>query len=398
MKQQRMKRHRRKKKKEKGKEKTIQAAREEEAEIVKMQTLPFEIIREILSRLPVKSLFRFRCVSKDWSCLISDPFFISLHLNRSSEKNPSLCLTDGDRCFFTAPIDGSSTATMVNIPFEELMDPAEIVGSCNGLLCLVFSNSWRIFFWNPAIREFKKLPDAPIVSPRILMITNTVLGFGYDPINDEYKVVRIIYVCVRSWKDSLIFQCDDVSVFSLGTGKWKKLGNVPFGINSMSSQAVVNGSIHWMATQKINSELSDLIVSFDVRNEVFREIQLPNCVEGKRHKFVRALEGFLSLIECIPGGNVEIWVMKDYGVNGSWTKQFTIELLYGYGFEDSRAVFPKEILRSGEILIEKNNKNLVLYNPESKGQRELEINGLPDGFESFLFMESLVPLSDGSKY
>ncbi|XP_043698614.1 F-box/kelch-repeat protein At3g06240-like [Telopea speciosissima] len=372
--------------------------------MVEMERLPFEIIREILSRLPVKSLLRFRCVSKDWRSLISDPFFISQHLRRSSEKNPSVCLTDGP--LFTITFDGSSTATRVDIPFKGLVDEVEIVGSCNGLLCLFPSerlSDWfglisPIYLWNPAIREYKRLPDAPVGAPRMIGVTNTVLGFGYDHINNEYKVVRIVYFS-ESGMDNLIFK-SDVTVYSLGTGKWKKLGNVPFDIRNTdtSSRAVVNGSIHWMATREINSEMSNLIVSFDVRNEVFREIQLPNCVEAKPNGCVRALGGFLSLIECIPGGNVEIWVMKDYGVNGSWTKQFTIELLYGYGFEDSREVFPKEILRSGEILIEKNNKNLVLYNPESKGERELEINGLPDAFESFLFMESLVPLSDGSRY
>ncbi|XP_043696604.1 F-box protein At3g07870-like [Telopea speciosissima] len=293
-----------------------------------MQGLPFEIIKEILSRLPVKSLLRFRCVSKDWCCVISDPFFISQHLNLSSEYKIGLCLTNGR--LFTITFDGlSSTATMVDIPFKGLEDSVEILGSCNGLLCLFVSkrlSSWfrhisPIYLWNPAISEYKKLPDAPIGSPRIWGINNTVLGFGYDPINNEYKVVRIIYFCERG-TDRLIYK-SDVRVYSLGTGKWKKLGDAPFDSRDCSSsKVVVNGYIHWLATREIKSVISEFIISFDVRNEVFEEIQHPDCGEGdETHcNFVAFLGGCLSLVGCIFGRCVEIWVMKDSGVNESWTK------------------------------------------------------------------------------
>ncbi|XP_042477844.1 F-box protein At3g07870-like [Macadamia integrifolia] len=317
-----------------------------------MQRLPFEIIKDILSRLPVKSLMRFR----------------------------------------------------FDIPFQGLWHRVEILGSCNGLLCLFvaerlpgFRHISPIYLWNPSTREYKRVPDAPVGSPRICEIGNTVLGFGYDPIKNEYKVVRIIYICERTL-DSLIWK-SDVRVYSLGTGKWKKLGNAPFNIrNSSSSKAIVNGSIHWLATQEINSEMSELIISFDVRNEVFREIPLPSCVEAKQHcNFVTILGGCLSLIGSFPGNYVEIWLMKDYGVNGSWTKQFTIEWSYA-PYRNSIDLFPLEILKSGEILIVKNSKKLVLYDPESRGERDLGIHGLPDHFNSFIFMESLVPLSAQSRH
>lgn len=54
--------------------------------------LPDELIFEVLSFLPVRSLVRFRCVSKSWKTLISDSTFVKLHLHnsRSQTRNSSL--------------------------------------------------------------------------------------------------------------------------------------------------------------------------------------------------------------------------------------------------------------------------------------------------------------------
>ncbi|KAI3915855.1 hypothetical protein MKX01_026493, partial [Papaver californicum] len=48
------------------------------------------ITLEILSRLPVKSLMRFKCVCKRWKSIIhKDQFFIDLHLSRSITTTPT---------------------------------------------------------------------------------------------------------------------------------------------------------------------------------------------------------------------------------------------------------------------------------------------------------------------
>ncbi|XP_024634200.1 uncharacterized protein [Medicago truncatula] len=49
-----------------------------------------DLIVEVLSFLPVKSLLQFRCVSKSWKTLISDPTFVKLHLEKSQSRNLKL--------------------------------------------------------------------------------------------------------------------------------------------------------------------------------------------------------------------------------------------------------------------------------------------------------------------
>ncbi|XP_030462549.1 F-box/kelch-repeat protein At3g23880-like [Syzygium oleosum] len=46
------------------------------------KNLPHDVVLEILKRLPVKPLMRFKCVSKSWRCMIEDPDFMAMHLKQ----------------------------------------------------------------------------------------------------------------------------------------------------------------------------------------------------------------------------------------------------------------------------------------------------------------------------
>jgi hypothetical protein len=54
--------------------------------------LPTDLIIKAFSCLPVKSLMRLRCMSKFYNSLISNPFFIDMHLRQSSRQNPQLAI------------------------------------------------------------------------------------------------------------------------------------------------------------------------------------------------------------------------------------------------------------------------------------------------------------------
>lgn len=51
-----------------------------------LPTLPFDLIAEILCRLPVKLLLQLRCVCKFWNYLISHPKFAKKHLSMSTTR------------------------------------------------------------------------------------------------------------------------------------------------------------------------------------------------------------------------------------------------------------------------------------------------------------------------
>ncbi|XP_050902914.1 F-box/kelch-repeat protein At3g23880 isoform X2 [Lathyrus oleraceus] len=121
--------------------------------------VPDELIAEVLSLLKVKSLLRLKCVSKSWNKLISDPFFVKIHFHKSSLNT--------DLTLFSAHHTGKSTYTQLTVyPVHTLLENNsttsivtvirrffsneyhQVVGSCNGLCCLMEEYS------NTEFREF----------------------------------------------------------------------------------------------------------------------------------------------------------------------------------------------------------------------------------------------------
>lgn len=293
---------------------------------------------EVLARLPPCSLIRFKCVSKSWRTLIESPEFVALHLKQSNMDS------DAHRCvfgafsyrgyrftdeFYTASID---SAEKFNITFGKLNCPsllrrikseARIVGSCNGLVCVVRETT-SVIFWNPWIRESFELPKSPIQRPAGLYRSNLNLtyGFGYDKATDDYKVVRIAH-------HPTLEDPYEVKIYSLKFNSWKKLHDLPFSIDRKMfdrphNGVLSNGASHWIVEGK-------RIGAIDIRTEEFKLVPEPESLDKNYSWNLGVLESCLCLYSepKVYAAVLQMWLMKDYGVQNSWTKSI-IELPNAY--------------------------------------------------------------------
>lgn len=100
--------------------------------------LPLHIIDHILSRLHVKQLLRLRCVSKTWRNLIDGPDFIKLQLSRNQARDSSI-ITVGlgsTDTLYEVKYENGCIATKLDHPWMDSKQWIEVVGCCNGLLCI----------------------------------------------------------------------------------------------------------------------------------------------------------------------------------------------------------------------------------------------------------------------
>ncbi|KAF3570995.1 hypothetical protein F2Q69_00061381 [Brassica cretica] len=159
--------------------------------------IPMDIILEILSRVPAKSIARFRCASKDWGVTLCRPYFTDRFLKMSS-LSPCLLFTfhaEGKWSFFSSPeslliSDRKSSRVAVHrlshIPIDY---PIRVCVPVCGLLWT--KDEWdlsgkkdaRMMICNPSTGGFKLLPTVKTKGRRVLTY------LGYDPTEKVYKVL-----------------------------------------------------------------------------------------------------------------------------------------------------------------------------------------------------------------
>ncbi|KMS96460.1 hypothetical protein BVRB_9g225150 [Beta vulgaris subsp. vulgaris] len=274
---------------------------------------PVDLLPLILVRLPVKSLLRFRCVSKSWNSLITSSYFITAHINHNDANNCHALL----RCYYLETREDSYALHSDNNSLDKITEldfPSEtreffhIIDCANGVVCLMdsYQRYNTVLLWNPSIRKFLTLPNSNYeLSTDELM--NTTLGFGFDTLNNDYKFIRIYHPNNGTLK---------MDIFTLSTGCWTDI-EIRSSLAPVKTEVAtyLDGVLHWLSYNK-------LIVGFNLGKEKFTEkLVLPAEIDDC---FIGVWRGSLSAFETQDRDTYKLWVMKEYGVRESWTKMFEI--------------------------------------------------------------------------
>ena len=361
--------------------------------------VPDDFIYDILTRLPVKSLIRFRCVSKSYNSIISNPNFVKTNFNFNRTKSLSNNNNHNGYLHYTpvtkqelCTVVCNSDRTLTNVSrFESpFVDECSIFGFCNGMVCLASADellSHLIYLWNPSIRKFKMLCATPLT----LRHECVALGLAYHSQNNDFKILRL--VCQDSQPSA------EAEIYTLSTNSWRKVviseesepePNIGPIVNIFEEPCLFfNGALHAIT----NSKKYFSILSFDVNDEKFQNIMLPQnyLVDDMFFEFqqLAVFKGLLALMVFGTAlnkinGICNIWVMKEYAVVESWTKiHVSVDPVNNfYGCNDNN-----------ELLIE-NDTGLVSFDPDSLNQNVLAIEDANWVHYTTNSMESLV-LLDG---
>ncbi|MBA0749601.1 hypothetical protein Gogos_003505, partial [Gossypium gossypioides] len=119
-------------------------------------------------------------------------------------------------------------------------------------------------------------------------------------------------------------------IYTIGSRTWRSIGfgNAPTDLVSLPFNAFLNGALHWYNISF--GCAGEFINSFDIDTEQFGIVPPPDHFQELDKVFTEyTTTGVLGdcLFICYFPDFVEfdIWVMKEYGVKESWTKQFVIK-------------------------------------------------------------------------
>ncbi|GJX39550.1 F-box protein CPR30-like protein [Tanacetum coccineum] len=341
--------------------------------------LPNKLLSNILIRLLSKQLAQLRCISKPWNGLLSHPSFIKSHLDRSVHNNDEiLMIFYKGFSFESKPFSAHLTRSphteltgFIKLPSIPKSDYplCGVIGSVNGLICFhnfKSQSEYVIHIWNPSLSALLTLPPYTSASKYDGYI-DIIFRFGFDPKTDDYKVVKLAslsstedtrFCTVNSWLP--------VEVYSMRRGSWKIITErFPLFVTRVFDLDEVcvdghDGHLHWLGY--IDEEmLQQTIIAFNLNTENFTEIPFPDCLVDYnilRINTLGVLAGKICLISLIShdDGDIEVWVMDEYGVADSWVKHRRFSRF-------CCQMNPFGFTLKNEFLYEPHNSYLALYDP-----------------------------------
>ncbi|OEL14725.1 hypothetical protein BAE44_0024255 [Dichanthelium oligosanthes] len=352
------------------------------------------LVTEVLARLPVRSLLRFRSVCRSWRAAIDDPSFVRRHLQLSRGRTSSVLdvpceprLEDywgearskelefrrirhgvrrqGETAAVTAELMHAMVWPANRV--TAVMDPVH----CDGMV-LVPTASGELFVCNPATREFVALPPG---SPGV----QEAVAFGFDPCSNAYKVARI-FVRQTEFDEPDESDSDDEGggrweidgigneVFTLGAGSWEPTDDPPYYVAPIRP-ICTRGAFYWTAV--VGAGCADdppptELLRFCLRDETFTVVPNPPCFSQSSQKIIgerdtlTELGGKLCCAHARTPTGVDIWLADD-GPRPEWSVAYRFELLRPI------VEFVLPLAADGdELLLSVDRRMLYKYNATSK--------------------------------
>ncbi|KAL8538573.1 hypothetical protein ACS0TY_000552 [Phlomoides rotata] len=287
-----------------------------------------------------------------------------------------------------------SWRSVLNYPFAfdvtfNLDRKVEIVGSCNGLVCIL-EDTGGLILCNPSTRMAMNLPDIG-VGENLVGKAFTKYGFGYDESSDDYKVFVVITLCCSPNVYRAISR-----LYSLKTNSWKTLkdeqdSDIQFG----GGGTFASGNLHWVTG---NREIG----SFNLKSEVDGMVEQPSYPKGDIFPTLGVIDGCLSVISVLcfkdyQHAYFDVWVMKEYGVKESWVKVVTLPNFRRRIYSICERLVSFSRGPKGEILVI-HSSTFVVYYPKGNGvHHRSQINNTTSVTGAYFYVESLVSVASNAE-
>ncbi|XP_073291115.1 F-box/kelch-repeat protein At3g23880-like [Primulina huaijiensis] len=285
---------------------------------------PYDVLENILSRLPIKSLLRFKTVCKSWNAMIKDPGFAETHSKQSNISN--------SRCFFASYSFEGDTYCLIKFKGHEFymesvfqFQPEEykfdhILCSCEGILLFEHTNretlKKKFVLLNPFTRNISTFscPFSDEIHATRFCRSESY-GLCFDKYEDDYKFI-------------VVFRGGRYLVYSIKNDSWVERRSELTGCVRREG-TYVNGVVYWVMSKCSSPFPYTGIVYFDPKYDLLKKLHGPEDLEHHTFFFLTNLTGNLCLYTRFEGFVIRIWLLKEHEHGGGrkrWMKLASVDM------------------------------------------------------------------------
>lgn len=343
-------------------------------------TIPEDLIRDILLRVPSETLVGLKSVCKSWLALISSPNFAKSHLAITASQEKEVLH------IVRTYVNENKSISLINLRTQQFLSTPhfpsilrdKLVGCACGIVCLRSTNGSNMYLWNPATNLSKRIP-----SPSFRYDDDDALGFGFDEINNDFKILRVAWRLKPNCSHRKYYaqDCEEiyVEVYSSNKNAWRKLQDKPTDLPykygefhvTVNTGLLCCAGCYGIITFDLHTEVLTCdginypVPTFDTtisninnHNDMDSRALVTNFNDSiaviiyKRSKDPHSYKlnlWALDNVECLRGG----------GIEASWTLIFNIDVNLPIDFVQG-------YFNSGDLLLNLHENSWYLYNIDNK--------------------------------
>ncbi|XP_074318703.1 F-box/kelch-repeat protein At3g23880-like [Silene latifolia] len=319
--------------------------------------MPLDLITQVLVRLPVKVVLRFKIVCKCWYSLVSSKEFAKLHqqhaIDNPIHNNPSLQLfmvgrppkQGKQKSMYTLKIESSEMDKLYKATGSWIYDLANSIdklkhkfdhpesypiGSCNGLVCFTvgLGHKMMLCLWNPATDKYHYIKGPHLISQGL--VVPLYWGFGYDPLSEDYKILVLGELMPRK-PFALLFRLRDTS------NTWSRV-DCPsdndmseFMVNRTHENSKEFRSLPILVGHTLYWKTGDIVVpkkllAYDLATDSFHIVPLPTLEPAATLDFYicKHRQCLCACWLCIVESSkyIKVWMLDGHGNDKVWKSMF----------------------------------------------------------------------------
>ncbi|OMO67231.1 hypothetical protein CCACVL1_20698 [Corchorus capsularis] len=293
-----------------------------------------DIMFEIFSRVPLKTLTKSRLVSKEFNSLTYESSFMKIHCERTKTIAGYVVQSSQKTRYHSSflSIDNPGfDPRQLNLDF--LPQPVQILATADqGLLfCATHGSKNQHYICKPSTRQWEIIPnpDSRCFTRKIGLVL-----LGSNPF--RFKIVRVSELDPLEYssepeQDGNNYKSYQCEIFDSDDWVWKKLDDLklPYNVFFNPKPAIsASTGLHWLTWDGNKNK----ILSFYQETESWDLVSLPEPLcfrENWNSVNFAEYEGKLALICVTPELDfVELWILRNYGGKQEWVLKHIVNLTF----------------------------------------------------------------------